>query len=251
MPELPQYGNINMAHGVLLIWLSESGRLTDNSILDSWIQGHLFKMNNFGFWSFTKKPTYSQFQNGYHQYEIFDYLSIDVPKGIKASEMVASMADAHGGFAPYPGGGGCYDYDAIHMLTRLKEANLNIYKPLLLKAAKYIIIRQNSDGGFCETHDVRPRSFNNFKKVMQHIFSEQPDRYSRLRHGMTMLRPAHNRYNTHFTSYQREWSESNLWDTWFRLMALDRIKRVLANENKSDAGYINFPGIGFDHIAKK
>lgn len=250
-PEVPQYGNINMAHGVLLVWLVETGRLADRAILDSWIQNHLLKMNDFGFWGRATKPTYIQFQNGYHQYEIFDYLLTDVPKEIRASKMVASMADAHGGFAPYPGGGGCYDYDAIHMLTRSTASNNNIYKPLLYEAAKYIITKQNSDGGFCDTHDVRPRSFNNLQKIMLHIFSEQPDMYSRLRHCITMLRPAHNRYNTHFTSYQREWSESNLWDTWFRLMALDRIKRVLTNENKSDSGYIDFPGIGFDHIAKK
>lgn len=249
-PEVPQYGNINMAHGALLIWLIESGRLEDRALLDSWIKGHLLKMNDFGYWGSATKATYSQFQNGYHQYEIFDYLGTNVPKEIEAAEMVAAMADVHGGFAPYPGGGGCYDYDAIHMLTRLPASHANIYKPLLLKAAKYLISRQNSDGGFCETHDVRPRGFNNFKKSILHICSKQPDRYSRLRHFLTMLRPAHDRYNTHWTSYQREWSESNLWDTWFRLMALDRIERVLTNENKSDSRYIDFPGIGFDHIAK-
>lgn len=249
-PGAPQHGNINMAHGVLLIWLIESGRVKSRSLLDSWVQKHLNTMNQFGYWGSPYKPTYIQFQNGYHQYEIFDYLAIDVAKEIEAAEMVAKMVDPFGGFSPYSGGGGCYDYDAVHMLTRLPPTCLGVHKSLLFKVAKYLMIRQNSDGGFCESHDIRPRSVKNFKKSFAHICSSSPDRYSRIRHFITMLRPTHNKYKTHFSSYQRDWNESNLWDTWFRLMALDRIESALIENRISKAGYINFPGIGFDKSAK-
>ena len=164
--------------------------------------------------------------------------------------MVSRLADRLGGFSPYSGGGGCYDYDAVHMLTRLSAPEIEKHKPLLFKVARYLIKRQNLDGGFCESHNIRPINARHLKRAIEHIFSKSPDRYSRMRFFLTMLRPAHDLFHTHFSTYQREWDESNLWDTWFRLMALDRIEMALAPNQDPKGGYIAFPGIGFDHSAR-
>ena len=40
-------------------------------------------------------------------------------------------------------------------------------------------------------------------------------RVERLRYGLTLLRRRHDRIQTHWSRYSREWSESNLWDSWF------------------------------------
>ena len=34
-----------------------------------------------------------------------------------SAKLILSLQDSDGQFAPYPGGGGCYDYDAIYFLT--------------------------------------------------------------------------------------------------------------------------------------
>ena len=60
---------------------------------------------------------YLQFQNGYHQYEIFEYLEFQKVPWIVAAKNTLFMSDRYGHFAPWPGGGACYDYDAIFMLT--------------------------------------------------------------------------------------------------------------------------------------
>ena len=245
-PDVSTYGNINMAHAVILIWMTESGILQDSSMLDEWVITHIANMNKFGFWGNIDNPTYLQFQNGYHQYEIFDYLSLIIKKEVEAASMVAEMADPFGSFAPHPGGGGCYDYDAIHIITRLPSSKILPYRDLLFKAANSIIKNQNVDGGFCETHCLRPRNFKNLKKNLKHIISPMPDRKGRLVHFLRMLRSVNNQYNTHFTQYQRQWGESNLWDTWFRLKSLDRIQVKLDPNNKTACGHINFPGIGFE-----
>ena len=56
--------------------------------------------------------------------------------------------------APY-GGGGCYDFDAIKILTLYKSNNENTYDSLL-RFAKKLTFEQNKDGGFSESYDFYP-----------------------------------------------------------------------------------------------
>ena len=78
-----------------------------------------------------------QFQNGYHQYEIFEYLNtLNVPWD-NAAKNVSLLSDMHGHYAPYPGGGGCYDYDAIFMQTCASRNFILDHKDLLLFDTKY------------------------------------------------------------------------------------------------------------------
>lgn len=245
-PGEPQFGNINMAHGALLLWLLQSGRQQDCGYIDLWVQSHLNKMNDFGFWGAKSVPTYSQFQNGYHQYEILDYLGVQTDLGGRARVMVAAMMDASGGFSPYVGGGGCYDYDAVYMLTRASGCDESFPSDPLKLIANYLLDRQNKDGGFGESLHIRPLNLENVTRQVKHVLSGMPDRQARLKHFLTMLRSKHNRYVTHFSAYQREWGESNLWDTWFRLMALARLEAAIHGDTALDNwGFINFPGIGF------
>ena len=55
---------------------------------------------------------------------------------------------------------------------------------------------------------------------------------------------------THWTKYSRRWGESNLWDTWFRLLTIARIEISLENENINKWGFIKYPGIGYHYLLK-
>lgn len=46
-------------------------------------------------------------------------------------------------------------------------------------------------------------------------FGKGPLFTERLRYGLTLQRPKHDRIHTHWSQYSRRWDESNLWDTWF------------------------------------
>src|SRR5687768_16369520 len=85
--------------------------------IQEWVRLHIARMNRFGFWGPDGGMTHLQFQNGYHQYEILEYLGSHNPRRRESLDAVASLADADGHFAPYPGGGACYDYDAVFLLT--------------------------------------------------------------------------------------------------------------------------------------
>ena len=65
-------------------------------------------------------------------------------------------SDSNGFFAPYPGGGGCYDYDAASVLSRCTDDQQRLVRKNLLRLANSIIATKAQDGGFSETKMIRP-----------------------------------------------------------------------------------------------
>jgi hypothetical protein len=45
--------------------------------------------------------------------------------------------------------------------------------------------------------------------------------------------------------YSREWGESSLWDSWFRMLSVARIQAALHPSEATQWGFIDFPGIGY------
>jgi len=238
-------GNQAMFLAILLIYARDYLGITTQSDIDRWVNLHLSAMNSFGFWGPSDSMTHLQFQNGYHQYEILEFLHADNVPWFAAADAVAALADEDGHFAPYPGGGGCYDYDAVFIITATEETTAR-HRELLIRTAESILFGQNTDGGFCESKRVRPHSVGNILGSLLHAFNGRGRaRTERLRTALTLLRPKHNRIQTHWSVYSREWGESDLWDSWFRMLTLARIDCALNPESSKSWGFINFPGIGF------
>ena len=148
-------------------------------------------MNSNGFWG-KDEINHLQFQQGYHQYEIFEYLGVEIPKIKSAINLLLKIADKRGQFAPYFGGGGCYDYDATYILTYNGRVLQKREKRLLKKTISTILSEQNEDGGFSDSQWIRPRTFNSMKYWIQHVFSLQGlVRYERLRYFLAMQRSKH------------------------------------------------------------
>jgi hypothetical protein len=245
-------GNLAMFMAVLLIHARDYIGMNTQDRIDTWCSLHLEKMNRFGFWGDVNSMTHLQFQNGYHQYEIFDYLELENKRASVAADSVASLADSDGHFAPYPGGGGCYDYDAVFLLTNTVPGVGEKHRPLLMKTARTICSEQNTDGGFCESLRIRPRSLSNMLRIIRHILDSSGEaRIERIKYGLTLQRPKHDRIHTHWSRYSRRWDESDLWDSWFRMMTLARIDVALNPSKSNNWGFIDYPGIGFHSCLRK
>jgi len=247
----PRSGNQAMFMAILLYHANEYLGQDTTDLLANWQKIHICALNRFGFWGQVESMSHLQFQNGYHQYEILDYFQTkDVPWP-RAADNVADLADAEGHFAPYPGGGGCYDYDAVYLLTGAGSQVTSKYCDLLKRTANTILSEQNSDGGFCESIRVRPRSFGYLSRSARHVYSARGiARIERLRHAVTLLRPKHDRIHTHWCNYSRRWNESDLWDSWFRMLTVARIDVALDSTRISKWGFIDYPGIGFHHLLR-
>jgi len=243
----PQSGNVAMCLAVVLMHAHRFLGLDTTAALETWVGLHLARMNRFGFWGREHGMTHLQFQNGYHQYEIFEYLRLDNPKLAAAKQAVATLADSDGHFAPYPGGSGCYDYDAVFVLTSGEAVMDDPTRALLQKTAASILHEQGDDGGFCESRHVRPRTIATVQRFGQQVISawNRPSLFvERLRYALTLQRPKHDEIRSHWTAEGRRWNESNLWDTYFRMLALARIDVALNQSRDVPWGFLAYPGIG-------
>jgi hypothetical protein len=244
---IPQSGNLAMCMGVFSIYARDTLKMDTQTLIDDWVNIHMNAMNGNGFWG-DRKTSHLQFQNGYHQYEIFDYLSICNHKKESAAYLVKKIADIRGQYAPYFGGSGCYDYDAVAILTMPGLELNNKDKSLLIVTGNTILSEQNSDGGFSESQWIWPTTLKTFYYGARHVVAASSDlKKERLRYFLSTLLFKNRRINTHWTKYSRNWSESNLWDTWFRLQTIARIDIALNCKNTKRWGFIDFPGIGFHH----
>ena len=240
----PGTGNMAMFWAIVLIYSNKFNVKDSKEDISYWVDYHLKSINKFGFWGNKESMNFLQFQNGYHQYEILDYLSVKGDFWHVAADSIASLVDIDGHFAPYPGGGGCYDFDAIHILT--SKNNSGTHDRIIKKTLNTIMNYQNKDGGFCESKFIRPRSFKNIIKNLNHIKNIQnKNKFEVFKRIVSIQRPYHNRIHTHWTSYSREWHESDLWDSWFRMLLIARVQCYFDKTKIKDWGFINFPGIGF------
>jgi hypothetical protein len=251
---IAQSGNLAMFIAILLIHARDYLGMNTGTQLEQWVELHLKAMNKFGFWGQDcKGMKYLYFQNGYHQYEIFDYLGVDNPMYSIAAENVARLSDFQGHFAPNPGGGGCYDYDAVFILTGSKKI-AEQYRSLLIKTAQSILSEQNIDGGFSESHYIRPRSLKNLSMFIKFLVTGYRKglgaQMESVRNFISLMLPKNNTITTHWSVYSRKWNESDLWDSWFRMLTLARIECALGDKETSNWGFINYPGIGYHNIIR-
>lgn len=243
-----QSGNQAMFMAVFLLHARDNlGRAVSDHV-DEWVTLHLAAMNRFGFWGGNRAMTTLQFQNGYHQYEILEYLGVSGGKEQAAAGAVARLADGQGHFAPYPGGGGCFDYDAVFMLTPEGHAADHAIAGLLGQTKATLLLEQQDDGGFCESLYVRPRTLANVLRGFRHLLDALPNMplvLERSRYALALQRRRHDRIVTHWSTYSRRWDESDLWDSWFRMLALARIECATDGQAAANWGFIDFPGIGY------
>mgnify|MGYP001197384281 CR=1 FL=1 len=241
---LPGSGNHAMFKAVLLIYADQFLGVDKKKEIEKWLKFNAESINRNGFWGNHSNINHLQFQNGYHQYEIFEYLGYEDAPWENAALNTLSLADHEGHFAPYPGGGGCYDYDAIFMLTSRYAGNIG-QTDTLGKTLASLIREQNRDGGFCESKSLKRYNLPSLIPHVRHVM-QQPKhlRVSSLVSGINLARFKHTHIRTHWTDIDRRWDESNLWDTFFRLSTINRVCSFLDLPDSKYFSSNNFPGIG-------
>ena len=235
-------GNFAMFLGIFLSY--EKMLNPDNDLLKFWFQYHdqHFNKKN-GFWTHgIKGNTQWSYQNGLHQLIIYEFWNREFPNYKKAVNMVIKNADKTGSFSLIPGGGACWDYDAIHILNLLGLKNKfkkNIIESILLKSYKSLI-NTRTDLGFCENNLVQELSV--FKNINFFIYKKS------LVSTIFRLRAFLSEKNNGFTHHPH-WSkrpikmnETDLWSTWFRLITIAEIENIFLKS--TNWNFHKFPGLG-------
>lgn len=243
----PRSGNFAMFIAIYLEYLRRFCGVDNSHSLNDWIDLHLSSMNKFGFWGPGQNITHLHFQNGFHQYEILEYFGVNMDNREHAVSATATLVDPNGHFAPYPGGGGCYDYDATCILTPHGKLPAGQFvRETLKRTSATIFNSQQPNGGFAENLLVRPR-INAITGYFERLTSAKNFALfkERGKHAINLQRRKHNLISTHWSVYSRRWDEPNLWDTWFRSLTLARINYAFGGFAQPPLNFIDFPGIGW------
>ncbi len=250
----PGSGNKAMFLAIFLTYEYErtgEGHLLDN--INAWFKFHNETQNRNGFWGHDLKSHYLHgLQNGFHQFVIYYYWKKEIPKLNRIIDIALMSQDRHGFFAPTPGGEGCHDYDSIHTLAiarRATDYRKNEIEACLSKAFNAILSTRNNDGGFCQSNC----SLNSMKDFLRYIPTYFSNRslylwYYRARVSLGVVVKQSNPIYTGWTEKPRYWDESNLWDTWFRCLALSEIVHTNDNTMLEDLRNVHFHkvlGLGY------
>ncbi len=224
-------------------------------LLKNWFELHNITQNKYtGFWGdFNKGNPYLCFQNALHQFTIYNYWKETIQYYKKIVDYILNLQDINGFFAPYPGGSGCYDFDAADTLLHLgylQNYRKNNIRKSLLKLRISILENQNMDGGFCESKKVPhslPEIFliHNLKYI---IFSSDPWIFIyRLKNVMLHAIRRNRIITNHWTRIGLKWDESDMWNTWFKCLTIAEIETVFNLKQKSFScwNFHNFIGLGY------
>ena len=245
-------GNKAMFLAIFLTHLYETtGEQKYKNLIDVWFNFHDRYVNSSGFWGQERScHSYHGIQNGLHQFVIYWYWGRKLHHHEAIIDVALSLQSRDGFFSPTPGGEACHDYDVVHTLVTL--SNETRYKrdmilKALLKAQKANLENQRPDGGFCQSVK-QLNGYGDIIKNVPFIFSsfDHFQCYYRLRRTISIVKYNQQRINTGWTGNDRGWSESSLWDTWFRSLIIGEVQ-VLTNNEKSP--FVSFLPMNFhNHI---
>lgn len=247
-------GNLAMFLGIMLIYDAEiRGELHECLAVKTFFDWHDSYQNpKTGFWGEGKL---SEYHNGlfgaYHQYLLYFYAERDLHYKEKIIDRILRFQNFDGMFAPQMGGGGCEDIDAIDTLVQLylrtgyREREVKL---VLEKAYNAICKLENPEGGFI--WGVRKRfgplvylknlfSFRHNSDFHQWVFVNR--RFIR-----EQLNPIKPRHPEGWVSRGIPINESDLFSTWFRLLAIAYASMVIETPHSVlPWQFLSAPGLGW------
>ena len=125
------------------------------------------------------------------------------------------------------------------MLIKLgieKNYKVELISKILSKNLQAQLNSQNDDHGFCESKKRPENIFNSFKidNILFYLNAKSINiLYQRLRHTLSISRTSHQLMNNHWSQVGHSWDKSNMWNTWFRSLAIAEIITALKLENQN------------------
>jgi hypothetical protein len=221
--------------------------------INAWFKFHDETQNRNGFWGSGLKSHYiSGLQNGFHQLVIYFYWQREVLRLNRIVDIVLMSQDREGFFATTPGGETCFDYDSIYVLAtayRITNYRKEDIKSSLTKAFDAILSTRSSDAGFRRSK-YRLANLRDFLLHIPFYFSGRIPYlwYLRVRISVFTCLQGKDPVYSGWSKTGRRWDESNLFDTWFRCLALAELANTIdlrSNLGLNKASFHEMIGLGF------
>lgn len=236
-------GNKAMFMGIFLIYDGiQGGAPMSLQALEAWFDWHDQHQNpETGFWGAGQRAHYIDGMGGaYHQYLIYNYMKRPINYAERIVDRTLFLQQPDGTYSPFQGGMTCYEMDAVDILVQMYLRNdyrREDIRVALRRVLMGTLRTQNPDGGFCWGR-YRPWNLQEYRRLITD-FSRHRSFYYWYRNWraavVTQLRRKP-KLKTGWTSQARDWSESSVFDTWFRSLTIAEICCVL-----TDMPYAGFP----------
>jgi hypothetical protein len=204
--------------------------------LDAWFEWHDRNARPSGFWGEGHRSDWYVGMGGAaHQYLVYHFHRREPPYLRAAVDRVVRMQYPDGRFWPVPGGGSCYELDALEILAvgrAWSDHRRDEIAEAARRATDVVLASRNADGGFCwaarrwfdlpdawralaRTGDVRTRLWTLRALANAHVLRHEEARRTAWVEGAHPV------------------GVSSVYDTWFRLLTLATASR-LASDPRTD-----------------
>lgn len=248
-------GNMAMFLGILLIknYEMKQNEKTRDTV-DAFFDWHDLHQNpKTGFWGKGRMSEYHYGLYGaYHQYLLYFYWNRKVRFQNKIIDKALTFQNIDGLFAPQMGGGGCEDIDVIDSLVNLyfrTNYKRREIEKTLRKAYSVIKSLQQENGGFIWGIRKHYSSFIGFKMLFDvNKYSDWYEWYfinRRYWREQSKVKQARHSPGWHRAGIPID--ESDLFSTWFRLLAVAITSYVLEDipETEINWRFLASPGLGW------
>ena len=199
-----------------------------------------------GYWGTNQGSSlFNGMAGAFHFYFSYMYCNRHIQYVEKIIDSTLALQHHDGLFSPAGGGGHCEDLDAIDILVKFSQ--LSSYRKIevsnsLNRAIHALLANQNLDGGFCYAKLYR-YSLSDWKKSIRHLYNEKniqlKDKFLLLsiQVGKQALLPFIKEYRWNYSSWNLmncKINESDMWSTWFRLLAIALIDSSDGNGKNID-----------------
>ncbi|MFK5892046.1 MAG: hypothetical protein QM504_02370 [Pseudomonadota bacterium] len=247
-------GNLAMFLGIMLIEDAvQKGQSMEIESIKTFFDWHDdYQNKKTGFWGKGKPAEYHNGLFGaYHQYLLYFYADRDLKCKKQIIDRIISFQNIDGMFAPQMGGGGCEDIDAIDTLVQLSlrtDYRTDDVKNVLHKSYQAITALESDKGGFI--WGVRKRygpfmylrnlfSFYRNREFQQWVFVNR-------RFVREQLNPVKPRHPEGWVSRGIPVDESDLFSTWFRLLAIAYASKIIDTPHSHlNWHYLDAQGLGW------
>jgi len=220
--------------------------------LEAWFSWHdKNRDGRSGFWGSGPSAKYFWGMMGFvHQFIVYNYFDRRLSSPNRIIDRILLLQQPDGLFSPMLGGASCDDLDAIHSLVYFYHTEDNRraeIKESLRRASFTIKAIQNRDGGFpwsarrrLDVSEWLNLALHNLR--IRHPYLLYEATKTVLQGQLHLAKPL----RTGWSTEGRRWTDSSIWDTWFRVLALAEIETVLSPEPQSSVWRrVDFPNFGW------
>jgi len=200
-----------------------------------------------------KASSFNAMAGTFHLLIFYKYFKQSIKYTDKIMDSVIPLQMKDGLFHPFGGGGACEDLDAIDILYKVVPTSSSDLDDMMIRSYDGLLNSQNDDGGFCwAKRPDRPISYgvpylNPFSRIFNMDMFKWVLKRTVFGTVFPFLRDQDLYMYSNWDQMKYNINQSDIWSTWFRLLAIATIEKKYPDLKKHDINFQfrSIPSLGW------